>query len=168
VVGELDFDLIEITQGVVENRLLSLSLALSLTLTLTHLLLLGTLRLSLSKWHEQSGRVARVLGLGRLDWTSSEHVAGPLWATKRELSLRLWPGQTGVSKQAIRAMDSAWTDSNWLVQMHRLTLSLVLWGLFQSLTLLFPMLPVLLLFDVNLLALTVCSLSLASGLTECR
>jgi hypothetical protein len=64
-------------------------------------------------------------------------------------------------------MDSAWTYGDRLVQVHRLTLSLVLWGLFQSLTLLLPMLSVLLFFDVDLLALTICSLSLTSGLTEC-
>ena len=168
VISELYFDLIKIAQGVVENGLLTLSLSLSLTLTLTHLLLLRTLRLSLSKGHEQSGCVACVLSLSRLDWTSSEHVVGSLWTTKWELSLRLWSGQTGVAEQAIRAMNSAWTDSNWLVQMHRLALRLVLWGLFQSLTLLLPMLSVLLLFDVNLLALTIGSLSLASGLAECR
>lgn len=63
-------------------------------------------------------------------------------------------------------MNGAWTYGNWLVQMHRLTLSLVLWGLFQSLTLLLPMLSVLLLFDVNLLALAICSLGLTSGLAE--
>jgi hypothetical protein len=65
-------------------------------------------------------------------------------------------------------MNGTWTYGNGLVQVHRLTLSLVLWGLFQSLTLLLPMLSVLLFLNVNLLALTICSLGLASGLTECR
>jgi hypothetical protein len=135
---------------------------------LAHLLLLRALRLSLSKRHEQGGRVACVLGLGRLDRASSEHVARSLRTAKWELPLRLWSSQTGISKQAIRTMNGAWTYGNRLMQMHRLTLSLVLWGLFQPLTLLLPMLPVLLFLDVNLLALTVCSLSLASGLAECR
>ena len=166
VIGELDFDLIEIAQGIIENRLLSLRLALSLPLTLTHLLLLCALRLSLSKRHEQSGRVACVLSLSRLDWTSSEHIAGSLRAAKWKLSLRLRSSQTWIPKQAIWTMNGAWTYGNWLVQMHRLTLSLVLWGLFQSLTLLLPMLSVLLLFDVNLLALAICSLGLTSGLAE--
>jgi hypothetical protein len=168
VIGELDFDLIEIAQGVIENRLLSLRLALSLTLTLAHLLLLRALRLSLSKRHEQCGCVACVLGLGRLDWPSSEHAVGSLWTAKWELSLRLRSSQTWIPKQAIWTVDGAWAYGNGLVQVHRLTLSLVLWSLFQSLTLLLPMLSVLLLFDVNLLALTICSLGLASGLTECR
>jgi hypothetical protein len=167
VIGELDFDLIEIAQGVIENRLLSLRLALGLTLTLTYLLLLA-LRLSLSKRHEQGRRVACVLGLGRLDGASSEHVARSLRTAKWKLCLRLWSSQTGISKQAIWAVDSAWTYGNRLVQVHRLTLGLVLWGLFQSLTLLLPMLSVLLFFNMNLLALTICSLSLTSGLTECR
>jgi hypothetical protein len=81
--------------------------------------------------------------------------------------LRLRSSQTWISKQAIWSMNGAWTYSNRLMQVHGLTLSLMLWGLFQSLTLLLPMLSVLLLFDVNLLALTICSLGLASGLTEC-
>jgi len=168
MIGKLDFDLIEITQSIVQNGLLSLGLALSLTLTLTHLLLLCTLGLPLSKRHEQCRRVACVLGLGRLDRTSSKHVVGTLRTAEWELSLRLWPSQTGISKQAVWAMDSTWTYGNRLMQMHRLTLSLVLWSLFQPLTLLLTMLPVLLFFDVDLLALTVCSLGLASGLTECR
>lgn len=50
VVGELDLDLIEIAQGIVEDRLLALTLAL----TLSHLLLLLRLRLSWGKRHEQS------------------------------------------------------------------------------------------------------------------
>ena len=105
--------------------------------------------------------------MGRLDGASSEHVARSLRTAKWKLTLRLRSSQTWISKQAIWAMDSAWTYGDRLVQVHGLTLSLVLWGLFQSLTLLLPMLSVLLLFDVNLLALTICSLGLASGLTEC-
>lgn len=67
-------------------------------------------------------------------------------------------------------MDSARPYSDGLVQVHGLTLGLMLGRLFQSLTLLLPVLPILLFFDVNLLnlagSLTVRSRCLASGLTE--
>lgn len=163
VIGELHFDLIKIAQSVVENRLLALALCLTLclALTLAHLLLLSSLRLSLGKRHEQSGRVALVLSLSGLNRSTSEHVIGPRRAANRELSLCLGPRQAWVSKQAIRTMNCARPHGHGLVQVHRLTLRLVLRRLFHPLALLLPVLPVLLFLDVDLL-------NLASSLAVCR
>lgn len=112
------------------------------------------------------------LSLSRLDWTTSKHVVGRSRATKWELSLLLRSSKARIPKQAVWSMDSAWSHGHGLVQLHRLTLRLVLWRLFQSLTLLLPMLPVLLFFDVDLLgfagSLAICDRGLPCGLTKGR
>jgi hypothetical protein len=167
----LDLDLIEIAQSIIQDRLLALCLTLSLGLTLAaHLLLLCGLRLTLRKRHEQSGRVALVLSLSGLDWSTSKHATRTSWATHLELSLWLWSSQTWISKQAIWSVDSTWSYSHGLVQMHGLTLNLVLRRLFQSLALLLAMLPVLLFLDVDLFdfasSFAICRSSLASCLAE--
>ena len=171
MVGELNLDLVEIAQSIVQDRLLTLCLALSLTLALgAHLLLLRGLRLALRKRHEQSRRVALVLSLSGLNWSTSKHAIRTGWAAHLELSLWLRSSKTWVSKQAIWTMNSTWSDSHGLVQMHGLTLSLMLRRLFQSLALLLAMLPVLLFFDVNLFdfasAFAICRSSLTSRLAE--
>jgi hypothetical protein len=87
-----------------------------------------------------------------------------------ELSLLLRASKAWISKQAIWSMDSTRPNSHGLVQVHGLTLNLMLRRLFQSLALLLAMLPVLLFFDVDLFdfasAFAICRSSLASRLAE--
>jgi hypothetical protein len=87
-----------------------------------------------------------------------------------KLSLLLRASKTWVSKQAIWSMDSTRSYGDGLVQMHGLTLNLMLRRLFQSLALLLTMLPVLLFFDMDLFdfasAFAICRSSLASRLAE--
>jgi len=136
------------------------------------LLMLRGLRLALRKRHEQSGRVALILSLSGLNRSTSEHVIRASWAAHLELSLWLRSSQTWVSKQTIRSMDSTRAYGYGLVQVHGLTLSLMLWRLFQSLALLLAMLPILLFFDVDLFdfasAFAICRSSLTSRLAESR
>lgn len=146
-------------------------LALSLTLTLSaHLLLLRGLRLALRKRHEQSRRVALILSLSGLNRSTSKHAIRTGRAAHLKLSLWLRSSETWVSKQAIWSMNSTRSYGYWLVQVHGLTLSLMLWRLFQSLALLLAMLPILLFFDVDLFdfasAFTICRSGLASRLAE--
>lgn len=153
MVGELDFDLVEIAERVVQDRLLSLSLSLTLPLCLAHLLLLllllSSLRLLWSKWHQKT-RLALCLWL---DWTTAKDIARASRSTKRKTWLWLRACKTCIAQKTVRTVYRAWPDSHRLVEMHRSRLSLVLWRLFQSLTLLLAVLSVLLFFDVDLLDL---------------
>ena len=110
------------------------------------------------------------MSLSGLNRSTSKHAIRAAWTAHLELSLWLWSSKTWISKQAIRTMDSTWSNSHGLVQMHGLTLSLMLRRLFQSLALLLAMLPVLLFFDVDLFdfasAFAICRSSLASRLAE--
>jgi hypothetical protein len=148
--------------------LLALCLALG-RLTLAHLLLLCGLRLALSKRHKQR-RVTLVLSLSRLDRSTAEHAIRSSWTAHGKLPLWLRSSEAWISKQAIWSMNSTRSYCHGLVQVHGLTLSLMLRRLFQSLTFLLAMLPVLLFFDVNLLdfasSLAICSCGLASRLAE--
>jgi hypothetical protein len=168
VIRKLNFNLVQIAQSVVQNGLLALCLALG-SLTLAHLLLLCGLRLALSKRHKQR-RVTLVLSLGRLDRSAAEHAIRSSWAAHGKLPLWLRSSQAWISKQAIWSMNSTRSYSHGLVQVHGLTLGLMLRRLFQSLTFLLAMLPVLLFFDVDLLdftsSLAICSGGLASRLAQ--
>ena len=112
------------------------------------------------------------LWLSRLYWTTSEHVVRSSRTSKGKSSLWLGTSKTWVSEQAIRPVDSARAYSYGLMQVHRLTLRLVLRRLFHPLTLLLPVVSVLLFFDLNLLdfasPLAIRGRSLPSSLTERR
>jgi hypothetical protein len=132
-------------------------------------LLLCGLRLALSKRHKQ-GRVTLVLSLSRLYRSTTEHAIGSSWTAHGKLPLWLRSSEAWISKQAIRSMNSTRAYGHGLVQVHGLALGLMLRRLFQSLTFLLAMLPVLLFFDVDLLdfasSLAICSCGLASRLAE--
>lgn len=173
MIRKLDLDLVKIAQGVVQDGLLSLTLALTLALShlLLLLLLLSSLRLLWSEWHQETGLALR---LRWLDWTAAKDIARSARSTKRKAWLWLRTCKTWIAQQAIGTMHCTWANSHWLVQMHRLPwLSLVLWRLFQSLTLLLPMLSVLLFLNVDLLnfphslAFPLCCRRLSRSLTQC-
>lgn len=100
VIGELDFDLVEVAQRVVQDGLLALPLALLLLLVLAHLLwwrlllLLGGLGLLAGREGHQHAVLHLLasrwaLGLrGGLHWSASEDVTRPAWCAERHL--RLW------------------------------------------------------------------------------
>ena len=126
VIRELDFHLVEITQCVVQNRLLPL--------TLTHLLLCDLRLSSRREWHEQAGlHLLSRLRLSGLNWTTSEDIARSNWRTKRQLRRWLRALDRWVSKQTIRTVNSPRSHGYRLVKHGR---ALLVWrGLFQSLTL---------------------------------
>lgn len=72
----------------------------------------------------------------------------------------LWSYKARVSKQAVRAVYRARTNGHGLMKHRRTSLWLVRWSLFEPLSLLIAVSPILFLFDVYVFDLS-CSLALA-------
>lgn len=162
LVGELHLHLVEIRQGVVEDRLLALALSLPLTLPLLLLGLLLRRLLGLRTRCEghQHPRLhllpSRCRRLGRrLDGTAREDIRRAARCTHREMWLWLRCGWKRVVEHTVRAQRCSRSDRNRLMQWHRRTRrALMRRRLLETLPLLLFSSSILLLFDLYLLLLS--------------